>query len=109
MSGRSAVIAAVLLVGPSLLAAQQAPRSATERDLERLRVGEQVANLPPADSVAPGARSVAAGTTIKGTVVARGPVDVFGRIEGRLSVSPATSPSIAAASLRGTRWRLADA
>jgi hypothetical protein len=82
MSGRSAVFATFLLVVPSLLAAQQAPRSPNERDLERLRVGEQIAKLPPADSVAPGARSVAAGTIVKGTIVARGPVDVFGRVEG---------------------------
>lgn len=82
MSGRSAVFVTFLLVVPSLLTAQQAPRSANERDLERLRVGEQLANLPPADSVAPGARTVAAGTTVRGAVVARGPVDVFGRVEG---------------------------
>jgi hypothetical protein len=82
MSGRSAVFATLLVVVPSLLASQQAPRSPNERDLERLRVGEQIANLPPADSVAAGARTVAAGTTVKGTVVARGSVDVFGRVEG---------------------------
>lgn len=81
MSGRAAVLATLLVV-PVLLAAQQAPRSQNERDLERLRVGEQIANLPAADSVAPGARIVAAGTTVKGAVVARGPVDVFGRVEG---------------------------
>jgi hypothetical protein len=82
MSGRSAVFATVLVVAPLLLRAQQVPRGVNDRDLERLRVGEHVALLPPADSVAPGARSVAAGTTVKGTVVARGPVDVFGRVDG---------------------------
>ena len=82
MSGRLAVFAAVLLVVPGLLAAQQTTGSPNERDLERLRVGEQIAGLPPADSVSPGARSIAAGTTVRGTVVARGRVDVFGRVEG---------------------------
>ena len=82
MSGRSAVLATFLVAVPCLLAAQQATRSANDRDLERLRVGEQIANLPPGDSVTAGARSVAAGATVKGTIVARGPVDVFGRVEG---------------------------
>ncbi len=79
MSGRSAVFATLLTLAPAILAAQQ---NSTERDLERLRVGEQIAKLPPADSVAPGAQSIAAGTTVKNTVVARGPVDVYGRVEG---------------------------
>ena len=82
MSGRSAVFATFLVVAPVLLAAQQAPGTLNERDLERLRVGEQITNLPPADSVAAGARTVAAGSTAKGTIVARGRVDVFGRVEG---------------------------
>ena len=82
MSGRSAVFATVLLVAPGLLAAQQPARSTTERDLERLKTGEQIANLPPADSVSPAGRTIAAGTRVKGSVVARGPVEVFGRVEG---------------------------
>ncbi|CAN5288408.1 hypothetical protein BH09GEM1_BH09GEM1_02730 [soil metagenome] len=79
MSGRSAVFATLLTLAPAILAAQQ---NSTERDLERLRVGEQIAKLPPTDSVAPGARSIAQGTIVKSTVVARGPVDVYGRVEG---------------------------
>ena len=81
MGGASAVLASLLLLGPAALLSQQ-PASAAKADLERLRVGEQIANLPPADSITSGARKVAAGTTVKGTIVARGPVDVSGRVEG---------------------------
>lgn len=52
------------------------------RDLERLAHGEQVAGLPSADSVTAGPRSIAAGATVHGTIVARGPVDVFGTVDG---------------------------
>lgn len=51
-------------------------------DLERLRRGEAIANLPPVDSIASGARTIAAGTTVTGTVIARGPVVVAGRVDG---------------------------
>ena len=70
MSGRPAVFATFIALAPVLLAAQQVQPGANARDLERLRVGEQITNLPPADSVTAGARSVAAGTTVKGTLVA---------------------------------------
>jgi hypothetical protein len=84
MSGRTSAVLATLVffAASASLAAQQPSAASLKGDLERLRVGEQIANLPPADSVAPGARSVAAGTTVKNTIVARGPVDVFGRVEG---------------------------
>lgn len=82
MSVRSDVIALLLALAPAVLAAQQPSAISADRALERLRVGEQVANLPPADSVAPGPRVVAAGTTVKGSIVARGAVDVYGRVEG---------------------------
>ncbi len=82
MSGGSAVFATLLTLVPAMLAAQQPALKSAGGDLERLRVGEQIAVLPPADSVAPGARTVAAGTTVNRTIVARGPVDVYGRVEG---------------------------
>ena len=78
----SALLYTLLFLAPVVLDAQQASPASVKEDLERLRVGEQIANLPSADSVAPGARSVAAGSIVKGTIVARGPVDVFGRVEG---------------------------
>jgi len=52
------------------------------RSLERLARDEGIAGLPPADSVTAGPRTVAAGTTVHGAVVALGPVIVAGRVEG---------------------------
>jgi hypothetical protein len=66
---------------PGAAGAQDA-RNAAPTDLDRLRQGEAIADLPPADSVAPGARVVPAGATVDGTVVARGPVTVAGRVNG---------------------------
>ena len=76
-----------LLVLPSLAAAQAPGRDSTARAplqlaLDRLARGEGLTALPSPDSVAPGARTVAAGATVHGTVVARGPVDVRGTVEG---------------------------
>ncbi|MBA3672512.1 MAG: hypothetical protein H0W68_10900, partial [Gemmatimonadaceae bacterium] len=76
------LVAALLLVMPSALAAQAASREHTSRDLERLARGERITGLPSVDSVTAGARAIAAGTTVHGTIVARGPVDVSGRVEG---------------------------
>jgi len=50
--------------------------------LQQLAKGEQISGLPPADSVSPGSRTIPAGSTVKGTIVARGPVDVAGTVEG---------------------------
>ena len=73
----------IVLLGISAAASAQAPsRTELIRDLDRLSKIEHIANLPPADSVSPGARSVPAGSTYNGTIVARGPVDVLGRVEG---------------------------
>lgn len=74
--------AALFVLIPCALTAQGQSRGALDRDLERLRTGEAIQDLPPVDSVAPGARTIAAGTTVKGTVVARGPVLVAGRVDG---------------------------
>ena len=71
-----------LLVAPWALAAQGINRVDVVRDLDRLRRGEQVSGLPVPDSVTAGGRTIAAGTVTTGTVVARGPVEVFGRVEG---------------------------
>jgi hypothetical protein len=74
-----ALLAALL---PSALWAQADSARELSRILERLAKGEQIQGLPPADSVAPGARAVPAGSTVKGSIVARGPVDVSGVVEG---------------------------
>src|SRR5687767_6963312 len=64
------------------LAAQDAVRAGIVRDLERLAKAESIADLPSPDSVTLGPRTIPAGTTIRGAVVARGPVIVAGRVEG---------------------------
>lgn len=81
LANRAALALAVAL-SPSVLAAQGVSAADLVRDLDRLRRGEQVAGLPNGDSVLVGGRSIAAGTVAKGTIVARGPVEVFGRVEG---------------------------
>lgn len=76
------VAAALALLAPALLLAQQSDRAAMARTLARLKAGEQLAGLPPVDSVAPAGRMIPAGSVVRGTVVARGPVEVAGRVEG---------------------------
>ena len=76
------VTVALAVVAPALLLAQRSDRDAIARTLTRLRAGEQIAGLPPVDSVSPAGRVVPAGSVVRGTVVARGPVDVLGRVEG---------------------------
>jgi hypothetical protein len=66
---------------PGAAGAQDA-RANTSTDLDRLRQGEALTELPPPDSIAPGAREVPAGTTVNGTIVARGPVVVAGHVNG---------------------------
>ncbi len=78
---RFVCVSVLLIAGPAALLAQ-GTRPGLERDLDRLRQGEQVSGLPPADSVTQGPRRIAAGTTVTGTVVARGAVDVFGKVTG---------------------------
>jgi Polymer-forming cytoskeletal len=83
MSARNrTLVAALLALFPGALVAQGTSRADLNRDLERLTKGEQIVGVPPADSVAPGARTIPANTTVRGTVVAQGPVDVRGRVEG---------------------------
>ena len=83
MSARNrTLVAALLSLLPGALVAQGASSADLSRDLERLTKGEQIAGVPPADSVAPGARTIPANTTVRGTVVAQGPVDVRGRVDG---------------------------
>ena len=65
-----------------LLSAQDTARTDVARDLARLGARESIANLPAPDSVTLGPRSIAAGTTVRGSVVARGPITVAGRVEG---------------------------
>ena len=77
-----ALLALLSLPVVRLLAAQDAARTDVARDLVRLGARESIANLPAADSVTMGPRSIPAGTTVRGSVVARGPIVVAGRVEG---------------------------
>lgn len=63
-------------------AGAQVTRTDSTADLVRLRQGESITDLPPADSISPGARTIPAGTTVNGTVVARGPIVVAGLVNG---------------------------
>lgn len=76
------LLSALFVLVPGVVAAQSVVNGGLIRDLERLARGEQVAGVPSADSVSPGARTIAAGTTVTSTIVARGPVDVFGKVAG---------------------------
>jgi hypothetical protein len=80
------VLVAVLSLLPlpvlGALRAQDVVRAGIARDLEQLAKAESVAGLPPADSVTLGPRTIPAGTTIRQTVVARGPIVVAGRVNG---------------------------
>ncbi len=76
-----ALVAFFVPAAPGTLAAQQSARTEIARDLERL-AAESIPSLPPADSVTPGPRTIAAGTRVPGTVVARGPIVVAGRVDG---------------------------
>ena len=77
-----ALITLLAALLPTALRAQSDSTRELGRVLERLAKGEQIQGLPPADSVAPAGRSVPSGATIHGTIVARGPVDVSGTVEG---------------------------
>jgi hypothetical protein len=67
---------------PSALWGQSSDTRDVRGALERLAKGEQIADLPAPDSVSSGARVVPAGATVRGTIVAQGPVDVAGTVEG---------------------------
>ena len=83
MTARTRIlVAALLTLLPEAMVAQGASRADLSRDLERLSKGELLTGLPPADSVSPGARSIPSGTKVRGTIVAQGPVDVSGRVDG---------------------------
>jgi cytoskeletal protein CcmA (bactofilin family) len=73
------LVAALLLVLPAALVAQESGSTGLLRDLERLAKGE---GMPKAALVTPDAYVVRADTTIKGSVVSQGRLDVRGRIEG---------------------------
>jgi hypothetical protein len=77
-----ALAASLPLLFRGALGAQSGTRQEISRDLEQLAKREAITNLPSADSVTVGPRSIPAGTTIHGTVVAQGPVLVAGRVEG---------------------------
>jgi len=77
-----ALVAALLPSRPGALSAQDGGRTEIARDLERLAKSESITDLPPADSVTRGPRTIPAGTTVHGTVVAVGPIVVAGRVDG---------------------------
>jgi hypothetical protein len=79
---RLLAVLVALVTGASAARAQTTTPAGVTRQLERLRTGESIADLPPADSVAPGPRTIPTGTTVHGTVVAQGPLTVAGRVEG---------------------------
>jgi hypothetical protein len=73
----------VVLLPPGTLHGQAASPARDGRDaLERLARAQMIPAVPPTDSIAPGARSIPAGRTVRGAVVAWGPVDVSGVVEG---------------------------
>jgi hypothetical protein len=78
---RSIQLLALLILWPDALIAQ-GNSADTRRTLQRLRDGEGIQELPSADSVTKGPRQIAAGTTVNGTVVNTGTVDVFGKVTG---------------------------
>ena len=86
MRAPARLLLALLVAAPlpvlGRLAAQDSARAGIARDLERLAKAESITGLPSPDSVTLGPRTIPAGTTVKGTVVARGPVVVAGRVEG---------------------------
>jgi hypothetical protein len=77
-----ALLSLVPLAVPGRLAAQDSVRAGIARDLDRLAKAESIAGLPSPDSVTLGPRTIPAGSTVRGAVVARGPVVVAGRVEG---------------------------
>jgi hypothetical protein len=76
------LLALLAVLIPSALFGQSGDTRELSRALERLAKGEQIAGLPPADSVTRGARAVPAGATVTGTIVAQGAVDVAGTVDG---------------------------
>jgi hypothetical protein len=76
------LLLALLAALPLPALAQDGARKEIARDLERLAKFESIAGLPAADGVTVGPRTVPAGSTVHGTVVAKGPVTVAGRVEG---------------------------
>ena len=68
------------LLGP--LGAQDAAKARITRDLQLLGRAESITGLPAADSVTDGPRTIPAGATVRGTVVATGPVVVAGHVDG---------------------------
>jgi hypothetical protein len=76
------LLALLAVLIPSALFGQSGDKRELSRALERLAKGEQIAGLPPADSVTRGARAVPAGATVTGTIVAQGAVEVAGTVDG---------------------------
>jgi len=76
------IFATALITLLPLALGAQGTAADVARDLERLARGERITGLPPADRVAPGTLTVLATEVIERTVVARGPIDVMGRVDG---------------------------
>jgi hypothetical protein len=75
-------LSAACVLLPGAAGAQGGASANNSTVLEQLAKGEGVRDLPSADSIAPGARTIPSGATVSGTIVARGPVVVSGRVEG---------------------------
>lgn len=86
MRARARLLLALLAALPvpvrGALGAQDAVRAGIARDLARLAKAESIPDLPSPDRVTTGPRTIAAGSTVRGAVVALGPVVVAGRVEG---------------------------
>jgi hypothetical protein len=83
MRGLSRVALLVVVSLPGALSGQSSSAPRDLRDaLDRLARAQMIAAPLSADSVAPGARRIPPGTTVHGSVVARGPVDVAGVVDG---------------------------
>jgi hypothetical protein len=71
------------LLGSQQPAPSQAARDSLARELRLIADDPQGLRLPPVDSITVGARRIEAGTRIPGSVVvARGDLDVYGKVDG---------------------------
>jgi hypothetical protein len=75
------ILLGILAAVPCALGAQGSARADATSDLERLKA-ESIAGLSASDSISSAGRTIPAGSTVHGNVLARGPVVVAGRVEG---------------------------
>jgi hypothetical protein len=75
------ILLGILAAVPCALGAQGATRADATGDLERLKA-ESIAGLSAGDTISSAGRTIPAGSTVRGNVLARGPVVIAGRVEG---------------------------